>query len=137
MIWFKLTLRLIGDLDYIDEKVVRSYFNAPFVVRHRDADHRGQIALPLAQGELHSLDATRDAYLALDKAAARLRELHFTLVTLDLNRCKADLSLSTGRTDAQMNFFYQLPEELVTAAGVAGLALGLSFYAGWPNDSID
>jgi len=142
MIWFTLTLRLIGDLAYI-ATLTRAYPDVPFVTRHDDGQNGGVVVLRLVSGRiLHGDDeasraAARDAWNQWSTAVARLHQVTPVLTTRDHGRCNADLSLNTGRTDSQSNFFYRVPEDVISAAGAAGLALGIAYYVTGPDVDVD
>ena len=56
--------------------------------------------------------------------AATIRQLAPELRQLDRSQCRVELYISTTREEEQGGF--ELPEELVIAAGLAGLRIGVS-----------
>jgi len=135
MIWFELTLRLIGELAYL-ETVRHAHADASFAMYPSDDGHSGRMTLPLARGDFGDVDAAGpeatqaarvDARAQFQAAAARLRALTPTLAAIDRERCAVDVLLHTRRTGSVGSFVYRLPDELIAAAGAAGLALDVSF----------
>ncbi len=128
----KVYLRIRGDLPQ-EEEWTSSLKGIPFQVKRRGQQvgrARSQavdvLLLKLASWESFGDPAEQDRAIQeqLLPAVTLIEQLTPMLVALDRSRCIAELSISTIRQEDQGGF--ELPAELVAAAGAARLSLGVS-----------
>jgi len=128
----KVYLRIRGDLPQ-EEELTSSLKGIPFQLKRRGQQigrARSQpvdvLLLELVSWESSGDPEKQDRAIQdqLLPAATIIEQLTPTLVALDRSRCLAELSISTIRQEDQGGF--ELPAELIAAAGAARLSLGVS-----------
>jgi hypothetical protein len=131
----EMSLRLVGDLPPLEE-LTRLLGTLP--TRDR---RRGQLVHPhsrrIQSVDVWTLDLTgwqrgRLDPAALAQAAAALQQMAPALATLDRGPCRAQLYISAIRDEESGGF--ELPAELITAAGAARLELHVSILCDVEDD---
>ncbi|WIG61029.1 MAG: Macrolide export ATP-binding/permease protein MacB [Ktedonobacterales bacterium] len=145
---FDISLRLIGELDVL-ENAAHAMEGLPFELRRRGERYRRRrvqpanvLLLQLAKwerGALYSFDDRETIFAEEDRQLANattvLQQLAPMLANLDRSQCDRQLYISTIREEEDGGL--TLPEELVAAAGDAGLSINVSILVLMPDDDDD
>jgi len=130
----KLSVRLRGELPP-SEDLTRLLGVAPTVDRRRGMPSIGSggvQTMDVWAVELAKWESVRADEQMMQQAIATLRKMIPGLTTLDRSRCHAELYMSSIRDEEWGGF--DLPSDIIAAAGEAKLELIVSILVSWPSD---